>query len=323
MDWHEYYSNIKVESWVYMWVQAFCTGRGGWIQPPIYQHYLPGSYTIGCRRRYTGDRRTVDGGAFVDFAWLPPDKRSVKPTILLEVDENAHSSAGWDAERYRELFVFREIRREYRQSRSIVLIRLNPHEYKDKERVHGGGEPNVFTTEPSRDTRMAQVGQIIMWALGRPGSNPNIPKLRDGITIFFCYYDKWYMDAPNDPAMPIHMHHYRDLEAYARDVDAASGKNIPIQNRKIFLNPVWWDFDGAGAGAGAGGRRDTETTVSLNPFTPLPRDVRERLTGMLHGDAPAPVPAPAPAPAPAPVPAPRRNPNRRARPPRGGGGGGS
>ena len=155
----------------------------------------------------------MEGGAFVDFAWLPKTKVSPNPCILLEVDENAHSSAGWDAERYRELFVFRELRKEYSRSRSTVLIRLNPHEYKDKEMVHGRGEPNVFTTLPSRDTRMANVAQIVLWALGKPGPG-GLGPVKRGVTIVFCYYDRWYMDAPGDPAKPVHLHRYRPIEAY-------------------------------------------------------------------------------------------------------------
>ena len=101
------------------------------------------------------------------------------------------------------------------------------------------------------------------------------------------------------------MHHYRDLRAYKMTVDAASGKNIPIQNRKIFMRPVWWDFDG-----GAGGRRVTETTIALNPFTGLPLTVKQHLIEML---LPVGV-APAAGGAPPPPAAPRRNPPRAARP---------
>lgn len=118
MDWHESYSNIKVESWVYMWVQAFCRGRESWIKPPVYQHHLPGSYLIGDKNAYRKEgQRSVDGGAFVDFAWLPPDDNSIQRTVLLEVDENAHYKAGWDAERYREVFVLEEVLKQYRVTR--------------------------------------------------------------------------------------------------------------------------------------------------------------------------------------------------------------
>lgn len=125
--------------------------------------------------------RTVDG-SFVDFAWLPATRDTARPIVLLEVscfpkirgktrslheiivshsvgqvDENQHSSAGWDAERYRELFVLESLQRDYPRCRHILVIRFNPHEYKVVDiQAANANQPNVFAIGDARDLRWAK-----------------------------------------------------------------------------------------------------------------------------------------------------------------------
>jgi hypothetical protein len=49
IDWHEYYSNLRVESWIYMWAQAMHRRvlLDRWPAPPAYQYHIPGKYVIG------------------------------------------------------------------------------------------------------------------------------------------------------------------------------------------------------------------------------------------------------------------------------------
>lgn len=129
-DWWESYSNINVEAWVYMWMQEIHRLCLPTLPAPQYQYYIAGRYTIGlkkdpptvdtrqaAKKKMDTDTVVVKGksvrGSFVDFAWLPPNKQSHQPIVLFEVDENAHNGAGWDAERYRELFVFEHFKTEY------------------------------------------------------------------------------------------------------------------------------------------------------------------------------------------------------------------
>ena len=106
LDWYEFYSNLRVESWVYMWVHAFDEGptRGGQLGIKAeYQYHIPGPYKIRSRewdddpqfsreavRRFKvpthGPGRQVKA-AFVDFIWLPPanDRAGVNPIVMMEV----------------------------------------------------------------------------------------------------------------------------------------------------------------------------------------------------------------------------------------------
>jgi hypothetical protein len=251
--------------------------------------------------------RTVTGGAFIDFAWLPADRNSTRPIVLLECDENAHSNAGWDAERYREVFVLENLLTKlYRRCKKIMLIRFNPHEYKNKT-LQEGEQVNVFTVEPSRDVRMANIRELVLWGLGE--SDRVIMPANVQITIVFAYYDKWYLDAPGDPVQPIHYHHYKDLTHYKSDVNAGSGRYRRLKDRMMFLDFNWWRYPNPQL-------HDEERTASLNPFSTLENDakqfIREALDANVQGPAPPPPPV-QPPPAPPLPPAPRRNPPRRAR----------
>lgn len=179
LDWFEFYSNLRVESWVYMWVHAFNDGpRGQLIRAgprPLrfqheYQYHIPGPYTIRSRewdddpyrhqqqtpKRFmtpaTGPGKQVKA-AFVDFIWLPPpgDVAGVSPIVMMEVDENNHYSAGWDSERYREVFILQELHTRFPKNKNILIIRFNPHEYKNKAKGDvDAGDADVFTTGVSR-----------------------------------------------------------------------------------------------------------------------------------------------------------------------------
>jgi hypothetical protein len=241
--------------------------------------------------------RTVTGGAFIDFAWLPTDRNSTRPIVLLECDENAHSNAGWDAERYREVFVLENLLSKlYRRCRKIMLIRFNPHEYKNKT-VQEADQANVFTVEPSRDVRMANIRELVLWGLGESDRVPPPPAIPadQQITIVFAYYDKWYADAPGDPVQPIHYHHYKDLMHYKSDVNAGSGRYKRLKDRMMFLDFNWWKYPNPQL-------HDEERTASLNPFSTLENDAKQFIRQALDVVVQPPPP-----------PAPRRNPPRRAR----------
>lgn len=66
-DWFEYYSNIKVEAWIHMWVQAMHARVGPSMPPqqqlpPVYQHYIRGKYVIGDQMGTEKPRRQVVQG---------------------------------------------------------------------------------------------------------------------------------------------------------------------------------------------------------------------------------------------------------------------
>lgn len=191
----------------------------------------------------------------------------------------------------------------------MLLIRFNPHEYKNK--VKGENIPadgNIFTTGDPRDQRMANLRELIMWGLGMPSPQcTGLAPMKQGITVAFAYYDKWYNDAPGDPTQPIHYHHYKSLPSYRTDVYAASGRFKRLDKRLIFLDPTWWDTVGI--------VRDEEKAKTLNPFLLMPQAVRDMIREAL-GPAPQPVPAPPPPAPPPPPPAPAPQPPRR-NPPRG------
>ncbi len=230
MDWWEYFSNINVEQWIFMWVLAFSRRIGAemdqfWI--PVYQYHIGEKYVIRDLQLKDGED-LVSGvlkpgkevsGAFLDFSWVPKDRDSSKPIVVMECDENAHYNAGWDAERYREVFVIRELRKTWKNNQNILIIRLNPHEYINvpKER----NQLNVYTTEPKRDDRMASIRELVLWGLGI--SHQNFNPMKPGITIAFAYYDRWYDDVRGQPNQHIHYHHYATLRNYLNEVNRAAG----------------------------------------------------------------------------------------------------
>lgn len=234
MDWWEYYSNIRVEQWIFMWVQAVSRRLKDVMMKQwnaVFQYYLKGPYTI--RDIQLNDKQDLKvplkagrevKGSFVDFAWLPSDKRSSKPIVLLECDENAHYTAGWDAERYREVFVFRELKKRFPNNQSILLIRLNPHEYVNIPKSNKKNLLNVYTTLPKRDDRMANIRDLVLWGLGNLPGSTQIDPIKPGITIAFAYYDRWYEDTrPVAVNQDIHYHHFDSLRDYLTDVNRAAG----------------------------------------------------------------------------------------------------
>jgi len=231
MDWWEYYSNINVEQWIFMWVLAFTDRLGKDALPcnPVFQYHIKGPYTIRNIKLDDGqDLSTgLKGGkevsaAFLDFAWLPKNKNSSSPIVILECDENAHYTAGWDAERYREVFVCRELRKQYKNNQSILMIRFNPHERIEIPKSNKQKLPNVFTLEPSRNQRMAYIRELVLWGLGLP-VNHHFP-IKPGITIAFAYYDRWYEDETWIKSQDIHYHHFDSLRDFLTDVNRAAGK---------------------------------------------------------------------------------------------------
>ena len=162
------------------------------------------------------------------------------------MDENNHYSAGWDAERYREVFILQELGKRYPRNKNILIIRFNPHEYKNKTKHDvDANAPNVYTIGVdryellmlptqfgcwlqfsnnhaesvdltwnllmSRNERMYNLGEMILWAYGKNSNKNEMAPMKPGITIAFAYYDKWYAgDTPANPWPPIHMHNYRD-----------------------------------------------------------------------------------------------------------------
>jgi hypothetical protein len=128
------------------------------------------------------------------------------------VDENNHYSAGWDAERYREVFILQELGKLYPRNKNILIIRFNPHEYKNKTKHDvDANAPNVYTIGVERNERMYNLGELILWAYGKNSNKNEMAPMKPGITIAFAYYDKWYSgDTPANPWPPIHMHNYKD-----------------------------------------------------------------------------------------------------------------
>jgi len=129
-DWYEYYSNERVQAWIGRWL-LHCSESGlGYWDPPQQNLKIPGSYVVD-------SKLTKTGGAIVDFAWLPVRRTDKSPIVLLEIDENYHRSYRWDEERYRELFIFKQLlTQRYPQCPRITLIRFNPHEYPVDEREY-------------------------------------------------------------------------------------------------------------------------------------------------------------------------------------------
>lgn len=194
------------------------------------------------------------------------------------MDENQHEGYGWDEERFREHFIMEKL--QGGTHRKIVFIRFNPHEYRNKDKEdERAALPHEFmdsyTTLPSRDERFANIRNLIIWGLGlqwpqevnpyivnknmrtvqaelrRIGVNPRMVIPAGGrwgssggpnsqITVVFAYYDKWYVEGSNTGSN-IHVHQYDSLEHFHKQVIDSEGLNIHLQNRKIFLNPLFWN----------------------------------------------------------------------------------
>lgn len=115
-DWEEFYSNLTAQDIVERWLmESKGVHKGYQRQYKILAPYTRGSETIGyCK---------------IDFAWIPSRKDSTDNIVLLEVDEGEHYKAGFFTDRNREVAIIEHLQREYKNSRRILVIRFNPHEY--------------------------------------------------------------------------------------------------------------------------------------------------------------------------------------------------
>lgn len=285
-DWYEFYTSVSVERWMLWWTQSMCSDQSATPHKrlcergqPKYQHVLEGTYTVVHSPATTttvhkaGDEpEERTGGAKLDFVWLPARKTSgTEPIVVLEVDENAHRSKGWDAERSREVFVLRKLQEDYPHCPRITIIRFNPHEYNTKVQPaaappaagsEGGAPPArrqqrssrrtrtsaaeqplpaeaaTYTTEPSRDVRLHQLSQLIEYGLARHTEYANVK-----VAIFFAYYDRrWEMlkETRQEKYEGIVSYIYPSIDAYAADVKRGSGRYLRWMDRKMFYKPKFW-----------------------------------------------------------------------------------
>ena len=241
VDWHEYYSPVRVEACVWEWLRYMqgAGAFGGRVFEREY-HKVKGRYTY----KQKGDRQRTVYSAKIDFVSVP--SRIGEPVVMLEVDEDRHVSYGWAEQRGRELCILRWMRKKYKTSH-LVFIRLNPHEYinKDKSEETPTGFQDVYTTQPDRDERMSVIGDVLRWAFALP----SVPAkgIATRITVVFAYYDKWYTDRkrghPDGELMvtPVHRHEFPGVGAYERDVRVSSKRpGERVKNRRMFREPKMW-----------------------------------------------------------------------------------